>query len=159
MKNRITSAVAVYLILERADGDILIMRRCNTGYQDGMYQVCAGHLEPCELPTEAMIREAKEELGIIIERDALVLTHVSARPKHDETGNRIDFFYSVRRWQGEPQIMEPQKCDDIRWSSPGCLPSNFTPHVKSGLQLSKQGLFASEFDLDWIKSHSVYGIK
>jgi 8-oxo-dGTP pyrophosphatase MutT (NUDIX family) len=159
MKNRITSAVAVYLILERENHDILIMRRCNTGYQDGMYQVCAGHLETSELPTEAMIREAKEELGITIKGEDLALVHVSARPRHDETGNRIDFFYRVRRWKRKPKIMEPKKCDDMYWSSIGCLPNNFTPHVKLGIQKAKQGFFCSELSLDWIKSHPVYGIK
>ena len=57
MKNRITSAVAVYLVLENKLQEILIARRCNTGYQDGMYQVPAGHLETGELPTEALIRD------------------------------------------------------------------------------------------------------
>ena len=130
MKNRITSAVAVYLILENEHQDVLIMRRYNTGYQDGIYQVCAGHLETGELPTEAMVREAKEELGIIIERHDLELVHVSARPKHDETGNRIDFFYRARRWKGEPKIMEPDKCNEMHWSlSFEGFPENTTPHV------------------------------
>jgi 8-oxo-dGTP diphosphatase len=159
MKNRITSAVAVYLILEQEHGYILIMRRCNTGYQDGMYQVCAGHLETGELPTEAMLREAKEEIGIILKKEDLELVHVSARPKHDETGNRIDFFYRARRWLGDPKICEPTKCDELRWSSLDDLPHNFTPHVKLCIENAKQGIFSSELSLDWIKSHPVYGIK
>ncbi len=159
MKNRITSAVAVYLILEREDDGILIMRRCNTGYQDGMYQVCAGHLETGELPTEAMIREAKEEIGVVLKKEDLELVHVSARPKHDETGNRIDFFYKACRWEGDLRIIEPDKCDDMRWSFLDSLPENFTPHVKLGIQNAKQGIFFSELDLNWIKSHPVYGIK
>jgi len=160
MKNRITSAVAVYLILEREDGDILIMRRCNTGYQDGMYQVCAGHLETGELPREAMVREAKEELGITIRIEDLELVHVSARPKHDETGNRIDFFFRARRWEGVPKITEPDKCDDMRWSPCfGGFPQNMTPHVKQCLEFVYEGVFSSEFPLEWIKSHLVYGIK
>ena len=160
MKNRITSAVAVYLILENKDNDILVMRRCNIGYQDDMYQVCAGHLETGELPTQAMIREAKEELGITLKAKDLKLVHVSARPKHDETGNRIDFFFLARHWEGEPKIAEPSKCDDLRWSPNfGGLPDNTTPHVKHCIEMVYEGIFSSEFSLDWIKSHRVYGIK
>ena len=152
--------MAVYLILENERQDILIMRRRNTGYQDGMYQVCAGHLETGELPREAMVREAMEELGITVRIEDLELVHVSARPKHDETGNRIDFFFRTRRWKGEPRIVEPDKCDDMRWSySFEGLPENTTPHVKRCIELVYEGVFSSEFPLDWIKSHPVYGIK
>jgi 8-oxo-dGTP diphosphatase len=158
MKNRITSAVAVYLILERSDHDILIMRRCNTGYQDGMYQTPAGHVETDELPTEALIREAEEEIGIVIKKQDIALAHVSARPRHDETGNRIDFFFKVQRWEGEPHIVEKQKCDDLRWSSLGGLPENMSPHVREGLMRAKQGFLYSEFSMDWIRSHKSYGV-
>ena len=61
MKTRNKAVPAVYLILER-DNKILIARRANTGYEDGNYQVPAGHVEEAELPTEAVIREAKEEV-------------------------------------------------------------------------------------------------
>jgi ADP-ribose pyrophosphatase YjhB (NUDIX family) len=164
MKNRITSAVAVYLILERKvreifGTEVLIMRRCNTGYQDGMYQVPAGHLEDVELPSEALIREAEEEVGIAIDKKDVELVHVSARPRHEETGNRIDFFYRVRKWSGEPTIMDPMKCDDARWVFRDELPENMTPHVREGIILATKGVFTSEYGLDWIRSHSEYGIK
>ena len=159
MKNRITSAVAVYLVLENKLQEILIARRCNTGYQDGMYQVPAGHLETGELPTEALIREAWEEVGIKIKPQNVHLVHVSARPKHDETGNRIDLFFLVRHWKGKPKIMEPDKCNEIRWCSIGLLPQNMTPHVELGVILASRGFLYREYDLRWIKSHSVYGIK
>ncbi len=153
------NAVAVYLILRRLDGDILIMRRFNTGYMDGMYHPCSGHVEMRELPTEAMIREAKEEIGIVLKREDLALIHISARPKHDETGNRIDMFYLATRWRGRPKIMESDKCDDMRWSSPDNLPENFVPHMAHCIALSRNGILCSEFDLTWIKSHTVYEIK
>jgi len=63
MKTRNKAIPASYLFLEK-DGKILVARRCNTGYQDGKYQIPAGHVEMGELPTEALIRETKEEIGI-----------------------------------------------------------------------------------------------
>ncbi len=62
------AVTAVYLILKR-EGKILIARRCNTGYQDGNYQLPAGHVDAGELPTEAMIREGNEEIGIVLKKD------------------------------------------------------------------------------------------
>ena len=45
--------VAVYLLLIR-DGQILLLRRYNTGYEDGNYGVIAGHVERDERVTTAL---------------------------------------------------------------------------------------------------------
>jgi 8-oxo-dGTP pyrophosphatase MutT (NUDIX family) len=79
MVHRNRAVPAVYLIVEREE-KLLIARRCNTRYEDGNYQVPAGHVDPGELPKEAMIREAKEEIGITIHATDLELVHMSYRP-------------------------------------------------------------------------------
>jgi 8-oxo-dGTP pyrophosphatase MutT (NUDIX family) len=68
MKERFKLIPAVYLILRRND-EVLLLRRANTGYQDGKYSLIAGHLDGDELATEGMIREAKEEAGIVIVKE------------------------------------------------------------------------------------------
>ena len=55
--------VAVYLLLLR-EGHVLLLRRHNTGYEDGNYSVIAGHVDPGERVTQALVREAAEEAGI-----------------------------------------------------------------------------------------------
>ncbi len=40
---RFTVPVSVHVFLTK-DDDILLLRRCNTGYEDGNYSVPAGHL-------------------------------------------------------------------------------------------------------------------
>ena len=57
--------VAVHLILVQ-DSKVLLLRRYNTGYEDGNYGVVAGHLERDEEIVAAMVREAREEAGIEI---------------------------------------------------------------------------------------------
>jgi 8-oxo-dGTP diphosphatase len=157
-KNRMFSATASYLILEKEDQILFILRQ-NTGYQDGMYQVPAGHIEMGELPTEALIRESKEEVGVDIEKSDLELIHVSTRPKHDETGNRVDFFFRVRKWKGEPTNTEPDKCAGLYWFKLDELPKNVTPHIKEAILRGYRGEFFSEFDLDWMKAQPEYGLK
>ena len=100
-KERNKAVPAVYLVLEDA-GSILVGLRQNTGYEDGMYQVFAGHVEEGELPKEAMIREANEELGITLYPDDLFLAHTMYRAKRDETGDRADYFSSAGRRPDRP---------------------------------------------------------
>lgn len=135
-----------------------MMRRCNTGYQDGMYQVWAGHVEMGELPMQALIREAKEEAGIVLLESDLRLVHVSCRPKHDETGNRIDFYFRAIHWKGEIINHEPDKCDDMKWVSPVELPPNTTPHVRIAIANIFRGVLFSELSFEWINAQPEYQV-
>jgi 8-oxo-dGTP diphosphatase len=155
MKERNKAIPASYLILEK-DGKILIARRCNTGYQDGNYQVPAGHVDEGELPSEALIREAKEEVGIDLSSSDLVLVHVSYRPKHDNTDNRVDFFFRARTWKGEVQNLEPNKCDDLKWAAQNEVPDNMAPHVLDALECIQQGIFYKELGIPFLKKHGLY---
>ncbi len=87
--SRKTFPVAVHLLLIQ-DEDILLLRRYNTGYEDGNYSVCAGHVDGNEVYLDAMIREAKEEIGINISKMHLKPVQVMHRKKDDE---RIDYFF------------------------------------------------------------------
>jgi mutator protein MutT len=155
MKERNKAIPAAYVFLEK-NGEVLIARRCNTGYQDGNYQVPAGHVEMGELPSEALIREAKEEIGIDISPGDLTLVHVSYRPKHDNTDNRVDFFFRATTWSGEVTNMEPNKCDDLRWVSYDKLPTNVTPHVKDAIECVQKGVFYKELDITFLKKTGLY---
>ena len=155
MKIRNKAIPAAYLFLMK-EGKILVARRTNTGYQDGNYQVPAGHVEEGEVPAQAMAREAKEEIGIDIDPSDAEFVHVSYRPKHDETGDRVDFFFKVEKWSGEVTNMEPNKCDDLKWISPNELPSNMTLHVRKAIQSMLEKRFFEEIPLDALKKEGLY---
>jgi ADP-ribose pyrophosphatase YjhB (NUDIX family) len=132
------AVTASYLVLR--DGDkILFARRCNTGYQDGNYQVPAGHVDAGELPSEALIREVAEEIGITIVPEDVKFVHTSFRPKTDSTGDRVDYFFEVNKWKGEVINCEPDKCDDLLWVKPSEMPENTTPHVKVAIECIEKG--------------------
>ncbi len=130
-----------HLILIK-DNKILLLRRFNTGYEDGNYSVVAGHLDGNETFIQAMVREAKEEAGIDIKQDDLEIVHVMHRKVPGE--ERIDFFIKANKWGGKPKIMEPHKCDDLSWFELDNLPNNIIPYVKQAIDNIKDKRFYSE---------------
>jgi 8-oxo-dGTP diphosphatase len=138
---------AVHLILRR-DSDVLLLRRFNTGYEDGNYSLPAGHLDGSETVSAAMIREAEEEAGVIISRDDLQVVHVMHRNvAGPDSGpeERADFFLAAGRWQGTPAIMEPDKCDEVAWYPLTSLPGNVVPYVLAAVRCYQRGVSYSEF--------------
>ena len=139
-KERYKFIAAVHLILEK-DNKILLSRRFNTGYEDGNYSVVAGHIDANERARTAMIREVKEESGMEINEDDLKIIHVMHRRGDDQ--ERIDFFMRAKNWQGEPAILEPDKCDDLAWFELNGLPDNMVPYVKFALENIRDNNFYS----------------
>ena len=143
-KERNKAVPAVYLILQK-DGKILLMRRKGSNYFDGWYSLPAGHVEAGELPLAALVRETKEEIDASINLEDAKLVYTMYRPKHDETGERVDLFFSVKKWAGEIKIVEQNKCDDIQWFPLDNLPKNIIPYVKDAIQNIGNKINYSEF--------------
>ncbi|MDO8592281.1 MAG: NUDIX domain-containing protein [bacterium] len=78
MAERFKIIPACYLVLIK-DGRTLLLRRYNTGYEDGNYSLVAGHLDGEETFRHAMAREAEEEADIILTPDSLRVVHVMHR--------------------------------------------------------------------------------
>ncbi|MBU0530365.1 MAG: NUDIX domain-containing protein [Nanoarchaeota archaeon] len=131
MKERFKLIPTSHLILIK-DNKILLLRRYNTGYEDGNYSVVAGHLDGDETFIHAMIRESKEEAGIILKPHNLEIAHVMHRKVPGE--ERIDFFIKARDWEGEPRILEPDKCDQLSWFELDKLPENVIPYVRQSIE-------------------------
>ena len=125
------------------DEEILLLRRANTGFEDGNYSLPAGHMDGSESATNAMIREAKEELGIQIAQEDLSLIHMLHRDC--VTGERVEFFFTADQWSGEIQNCEPKKCDDLTWYPLDELPDNTIPYIRSVIEHIKNGQVYSEF--------------
>ena len=148
-KERNKAVPAVYLILRKGD-EILLMRRQGSGYYDGWYSLPAGHIEAGELPLAGLMREAREELGIELSKRDITLVHSMYRTKHDETGDRVDYFFVTSQWSGEIKNTEPHKCDDIRWFSIDALPDNTMHHVRDAIECINKNIPYSELGQDKI---------
>lgn len=143
VKNKERSAVyvAAYLVLIQNE-QILLLRRFNTGYQDGKYSLVAGHLDGGETVESCIIREAKEEAGIELSRENLQVKHIMHR---NASGREyMDVFLTASNWKGNVENMEPHKCDDLSWFTLSDLPENLIPEVRYALENIKQDIFFSE---------------
>ena len=140
MTDRFTVVPASYVFLLR-DGstgtEVLLQLRRNTGYMDDHWAAAAaGHVQRGETAIDAAHREAAEEIAVT----ALDLEFVTAMQRTQHAApidERIDFFFTARSWSGEPRVVEPEKCAELRWYPLDALPDPVVPHereVLSGLR-------------------------
>lgn len=139
-EERAHTRVAAYLILETS-AEFLLLKRAKTGYADGKFSLVAGHVEAGEKVTQALVREAKEEVGITILEEDLVFDRLLHRRSEDGLVY-MDFFFSCARWEGGPQNCEPEKCSELGWFPRSDLPAELLEHVALVLSRREASSFA-----------------
>ena len=136
-----TLPVAVHLLLEK-DGKLLLLRRYNTGYEDGNYSVVAGHLDGDEQVRSAMVREAREEAGIDISPSNLRVAGVMHLMGDREY---VSFFLHTSEWSGEVVNAEPHNCDDLSWFEVDNLPGNTIPYIRRAIENFRDGVWFDSY--------------
>jgi len=142
---------AAYLFLLK-DNKILLLRRLNTGYEDGNYSVPAGHTDEGESILSTLLREVKEEIDLNLTSEDVKFVHVMHRAKRtgkDANDERLDFFFVCNKWEGEVKNLEPDKCDDLSWFNINELPVNTIPYIKDAIENYRNNTYYSE--QDWQK--------
>ena len=127
MKSARLPVVAHTFLLK--SGSVLLVRRCNTGFEDGNYGPVGGHLEGGESIQQASARECREEIGVNVNPSDLKVIGVTHYDS--STGEGIDFFLSTTRWTGEPYPRS--ECDDLQWCPLNALPENTIPFVRRAI--------------------------
>lgn len=131
---QIRCAIALFLLKKENNTTmVLLQKRDHTGLYDGCYEasVC-GHLEEHESLMDAMIREAKEEVGVTLKKEDLSLVHLLHISFED-----ADYFMPVVvtwKWDGKPEIMEKEKCSALEWYPLDELPDNMIPNRRQMLE-------------------------
>lgn len=122
MKERNKLPISVQLILQK-ENQILLMKRKNTGYEDGKYSLPGGHVEANEEIRKALIREAKEEIGININMQDIEFYKVLNR-KINQEQEYVDFVFKINNWTGNITNEEKDKCEEIIWVDTDKIPEN-----------------------------------
>lgn len=114
---------AVWVIITDERGELFLLKRSNTGWQDGTYCVPSGHIEYMESPRQAAVRELKEEAGVDAHPDDLEFVHMVYNKSQDGTDTeRTNIFFRLHTYIGEPFLAEPEKASDAGWFAPDALP-------------------------------------
>lgn len=113
---------------------ILLLERQNTGTNDGLFGLIAGHKEHGEAAIDAIVREAKEEIGISLQKDDIEFVHALVRRRSTHPDERIDLFFTARKWLGTPSNNEPEKHGDPTWFPLENLPEKIVPFVRTAVE-------------------------
>ena len=136
----VVPAAYVFLLRDGTGGlEVLLQLRQNTGYMDDHWAAAAaGHVEKGETAYDAAHREAAEEIGV---SDVALefVTSMQRTRSGQPIDERIDFFFTARSWTGEPTIVEPEKCADLRWCAVDDLPDPVVPHELRVLDALRMG--------------------
>lgn len=139
--------VGVFLFLIQ-DDQILLLRRFNTGIDDGQYGVPMGALEGNETVTSALMREAAEEANISVKPEDLTVCHVMHRfhtTLERFSFEQIDIFFKVSVYEGIIKNLEPHKCDELKFYPINDLPPNTIPFIRAAINSTLEGQCFSEF--------------
>jgi 8-oxo-dGTP pyrophosphatase MutT (NUDIX family) len=146
----VVPAAYVFLLRDGTGGtEVLLQLRQNTGFMDDHWAAAAaGHVEKGETAYDAARREALEEIDV----DDLELSFVTTMQRTrggEPIDERVDFFFTARSWSGEPRIVEPAKCADLRWFALDALPDPVVPHERHVLHGIISGDLASYTTFGW----------
>ncbi|KMS75768.1 NUDIX hydrolase [Streptomyces viridochromogenes] len=134
--------VDVHLILLR-DGpkgrQVLLSRRAGDVYAAGMWHLPSGHLDgPHEDVVEGGIREQAEETGLLSDRSD-IRAAVTVHHRAPSGSARVGIFLVVLDWQGEPRILEEDRCDGMDWFRWDGLPEPMVAYCRAGLDAYRAG--------------------
>jgi 8-oxo-dGTP diphosphatase len=99
-----------------ADGRVLLAQRPQGKAMAGLWEFPGGKVEPGERPEESLIRELKEELGIVVKEECLAPLTFASHLYPDF--HLLMPLYVCRRWQG---FVEAREGQELKWVQPGEL--------------------------------------
>lgn len=125
--------IDVHVLLVRDDQVLLTRRRDTDPAFDGLWHLPSGKLDAGESVLGAAVREAGEEVGVIVAPQDLRHVH-TLHVNGSGPEPRLGLFFETRRWIGEPVNREPEKCSGVRWFQVGALPEAMIEYPAAGLK-------------------------
>lgn len=117
------------IIVKNHQGQVLLGKRKNS-YRSGMYGLPGGRIDRNEKAADAAKRELLEETGI----EANSVNYVGVIKEWQDSYNFIHFIYECTDWDGEVQLVEPEKCESWEWFDLDELPEGVLEGHLNGIK-------------------------
>lgn len=121
MDKTIRVGVGLYIINNQHQ---LLLGLRKSPHGQGTWCPPGGHMEFGESNEQAAIREAKEETGLDIDSASIKLGGITNDYFQESDKHYITLHLITHKYNGTPQIMEPDKCAQWRWFDVDGLPTN-----------------------------------
>ncbi|GKQ33877.1 NUDIX domain-containing protein [Streptomyces sp. A012304] len=143
----VAHVVGVHLHLER-DGKVLLgLRHPESPFAPSQHHFLAGHCEQ-ESAVACLIREAREEAGLVIEAADVELVHTVHVVDAPGAPPRLQLVFRARRWAGEPRVLEPDACLGWGWWPLDALPDPMVGYARAALDGIREGRPYTELGWD-----------
>ena len=106
--------------LQREDGLWLMHQRPLEKVHGGLWEFPGGKVEASEIPSEALLRELFEELGIRVSTQACRPLFFAEEAGSGANPAIVILLYKVTRWAGDPKALEGGK---VAWFEPESMVS------------------------------------
>ena len=136
--------IGVHLYLQNEHGRILLgLRHPDSSFGANEWHFLAGHCER-EAAIRCLIREAKEEAGLLVDPGSVELVHVVHHIDSPTARPRMGLVFRAHSWSGIPDILEPDRCVEWRWWNPKDLPGAVVPYTRQAIEGIVAGRLYSE---------------
>ncbi|WP_285486022.1 NUDIX hydrolase [Amycolatopsis taiwanensis] len=131
--------IDVHVLLLDGNGHVLLsQRRDSNPAFDGLWHLPSGKLDAGESVLDAAVREAAEEVGVLIEAADLIHVH-TIHVNGSGREPRLGLFFATHHWTGEPANREPDKCFKLAWFALDDLPEQIIDYPAAGIAAYRTG--------------------
>ena len=114
------------------NNNVLLMKRGAAARDEiGKWEFPGGAVDIEETPENALLREVYEELGPALEISIVCLLSVDEFTTPDTNNRWRSYTYLINLISGEPQIMEPEKCSQVKWIELSEIDTNKLTYISS----------------------------
>ncbi|MGC5264014.1 NUDIX hydrolase [Streptomyces cyaneofuscatus] len=143
----VLNGVGVHLHIEDAEGRVLLgLRHPKSKYAGDTWHYLAGRCEQ-EPALACLVREAREEAGLVIDPEDVELAHVVHVVDAPGSLPLMQLVFRARRWEGTPEVREPDKCLTWKWWPQHELPDRIVSYTRTAITAIAEGRPYSE--LGW----------
>ncbi|MFE6272315.1 NUDIX domain-containing protein [Streptomyces goshikiensis] len=135
----VLNGVGVHLHLEDAKGRVLLgLRHPASKYAGDTWHYLAGRCEQ-ESALSCLVREAWEEAGLVIDPADVELAHVVHVVDTPGSLPLMQLVFRARRWEGTPEVREPDKCLSWKWWPRNELPDRLVSYTRTAITGISEG--------------------